>query len=109
MSKTHRKGGDEERSIVNLHREYGFVTERTLKSGARSDGSKTYDLDLFARGKEAPPLIGECKIRASGFKQIYDWLDDNDFLTIRVDRGERLYVVPERIWFELIVALRKLY
>jgi len=102
--KSKRKGDSEERAIVNYHRELGFKCERTLEGGARSDGSHTYDIDLYARGDEEAPLIGECKIRASGFKQIYDFLGENDFLTIRHDRGERLYVLREEIWEEFLKA-----
>lgn len=100
-SKSKRKGDNEERAIINLHREKGYHCERTLQAGARSDGSETYDIDLYL-DKDAAPIIGECKIRARGFKQIYDWLGQNDFLTIRQDRGERLYVLPERFWLELL-------
>jgi hypothetical protein len=106
-SKSKRKGDTEERSIINLHREWGFECKRTLEAGARSDGSDTYDIDLHSRGVDEAPMIGECKLRASGFKQIYKWLGDNDFLTIRADRQERLYVVPERIWKELLTKQRR--
>jgi len=99
-SKSKRKGDSEERAIVNLHRELGFKIERTLEAGARSDGSATYDIDLYLDGDSA--VIGECKLRKDGFKQIYKWLGENDFLTIRADRQERLYVIPERFWLELI-------
>ena len=96
------KGNAEERAIVNLHRELKFPAERTLERGSRSDGSKTWDVDLYINGKDGFPIIGECKIRAKGFKNIYNWLGENDFLTIRADRKERLYVVPERVWIDLI-------
>jgi hypothetical protein len=36
---------------------------------------------------------GECKRRASGFKQIYSWLADNDFLAVRDDRREMLVIL----------------
>ena len=101
-SKSKIKGSVEERAVVNLHRELGFKCERTLEGGARSDGSDTYDIDLYVRGSDEAAILGECKLRATGFKQIYSWLGNNDFLTIRADRKERLYVVPERIWKELI-------
>ena len=105
-SKSTRKGDSEERAIVNMLREKGYSIERTLQGGARSDGSKTYDLDFYAYGQDETPLIGECKLRASGFKQIYKWLDDNDFLTIRADRQERLWVLPERVILDIISKLQ---
>ena len=99
------KGSREERAVVAMHRELGFKCERTLEGGARSDGSHTYDIDLYARGEDGAALIGECKIKAQGYKTIYDELSINDFLTIRADNKERLYVVPERVWKELIINL----
>lgn len=84
--------------MVNLFRSLGMNAERTLESGARSDGSPTHDINL-----QTDALYkGECKVRSSGFKQIYDWLGDNEFLTIRADRRERLYVVPERVFLQLM-------
>lgn len=101
------KGDREERDVVNMHRMEGFKCERTLEGGARSDGSDTFDIDLYLQGEQGPASIGECKIRASGFKQIYTWLGDNDFLTVRADRQERLYVVPERFWRHILQLIKK--
>lgn len=98
------KGNNEERAIVNLHREWGIQAKRTLENGKRSDGSATWDIDIYHKGTDYTPLIGECKVRGSGFSQIYEWLGINDFLTIRADRKERLYVVPERVWQQLLTA-----
>lgn len=106
-SKSKSKGDREERDVVNIHRELGLTVMRTLEAGARSDGSDTWDIDLYWRGKENTPLIGECKLRAKGFKQIYEWLGENDFLTIRSDRNERLYVVPESLWLNLMELTSK--
>lgn len=101
-SKSKQKGDKEERDVVNLHREERIEARRTLTSGARSDGEHTYDVDIYDKGVDWPPLVGECKIRARGFKQIYDWLGGNDFLTIRADRKPRLYVVTEETWLRLL-------
>lgn len=100
-NRSKNKGDKEERAIVNLHREWGFNATRTLKSGARSDGSKTFDIEIY-NVKNFPFLHGEAKVRADGFKQIYDYLGSNHFLTIRADNKERLYVIPEEIWRKLI-------
>jgi hypothetical protein len=35
----------------------------------------------------------ECKARADGFKQFYDWLDQRDVLIVKSDRHEPLVVV----------------
>ena len=95
------KGDLEERNVVQFFRDLGFKAERTLESGARSDGSPTYDIDVCFT-PDGPAVIGECKIRKDGFKELYKWIGENDFLTIRADRKERLFVLPERFFRELI-------
>ena len=106
MPNRNKNRGDElEREVVNLMREHGFRCERTLERGARSDGSKTWDIDLYANGDTA--MIGECKRKKSGFKFIYDSLSDNDFLVIRQDRHDRLYVLPEEIFIDLIYGKKR--
>lgn len=104
-NRSKQKGDREERDIVNKHRDLGFTIERTLESGARSDGSDPWDVNLET---SIGVLKGECKLRASGFKTIYDWFDKTtiDFLTVRQDRSERLYIVPENVWFKIINALQ---
>ncbi len=105
-NRSREKGDREERTVVNNHRALGFKVERTLESGKRSDGTEPVDILL-----ETPvgTLKGECKIKKTGFKMIYDWFSKGavDFLTIRADNKERLYVVPERIWEKLMVYLKE--
>lgn len=88
-----RKGQREEQAVVSLHKREGFEAKRVPLSGA-ADGFKG---DVIVHG-----LTGESKLRAAGFKQIYSWLGDNDFLTLRHDNAERLYVVPESLWLRLL-------
>ena len=109
MSKSKTKGDREERDVVNTHLRWGFQCERTLESGARSNSPVTWDINLhidkntgYLGAPERETLKGECKVRANGFKEIYRWIENVDFLTIRADRRERLYVIPERIWKELL-------
>ena len=97
-NKSKIKGDTEERDVVNLHIQEGFAAQRTLERGKRSDGSPAWDIDIEAHRL----LIGECKLRANGFKKIYDYLGECDFLTLRADRKERLYVLPESVWLELL-------
>jgi len=101
-NKSKAKGDNEERCVVNHFREKGFACDRTLEKGARSDGSQTWDIDLFNKGRENAPLIGECKIRKDDFKRLYEWKGENDFLTIRADRKERLYVISEDLFTQLV-------
>lgn len=108
MSKSKRKGDSEERSIVNLLRENGIKCQRTLESGARSDGSSTYDIDIYLDSSDdTVSLIGECKLRANGFSQIYKWLADNDFLSIRADRKRRLFVIDENTFIDYLKLKQK--
>jgi hypothetical protein len=61
--------------------------QRVPLSGA-AGGKYTGDVDVPALG------IGEVKRRKNGFRQIYKWLGDNDFLAIRADRQPWLVVMP---------------
>jgi Holliday junction resolvase len=79
------KGSGFEREVVDILREAGFVSTKMPLSGALSDykgdvkvviGSKTFQI--------------ECKRRRAGFKTLYGWLGDNDFLVFRDDRCEPL-------------------
>ena len=98
MGKMQRnKGANEERAIVNLRRDFGMPRSKALRVPL-SGMAEGYKHDVILNGYE-----GECKVRASGFKQIYDWLAKNpDFLTVRVDRKERLYILPEKTWLKII-------
>lgn len=98
MNRSKQKGDREERAVVNKFLELGYECERTLESGARSNSKVTWDINLQAHRL----LKGECKIRKDGFKQIYDWMQGRDFLTIRSNNKERLYVVSEDVFIELL-------
>ncbi len=98
MGKSQRtKGASEERAVVNTHRELGMPRDKALRVPL-SGMAEGYKHDVILNG-----YSGECKVRQSGFKQIYDWLaKEPDFLTIRVDRKERLYILPETTWIKII-------
>lgn len=85
------KGRREEQAIVNAWRKRGFACERVPLSGALG-GEHSGDVKLWTIFGH---LIFEAKIRANGFKKIYEWLGDNDALCIRADRNQRLYVMTE--------------
>ena len=83
MGKASRdKGARAEREIAKL-----LGGERVPLSGA-AGGSYTGDVIAPHLGR------GEVKIRARGFKQLYGWLDGNDFLAIRADRKDWLVIMP---------------
>ena len=67
--KSRSKGLLNERQIVNLLKEIGLTAQRVPLSGAAGG--------LFAGDIVIDGQVYEAKIKATGFKQIYDWLDDN--------------------------------
>lgn len=93
-----QKGDREERSVVDRLRALGFEAFRTLESGARSDGSDTWDIN-------ADDLKVECKMRATGFGLIYRWIAGRDILTLRVNNKSRLWVLTEET-FEKILKIK---
>ena len=108
-NKAKTKGDNEERNLVNMLRSFGFSAQRTLEKGARNDGSDTWDIDLFLDDKlpNIATLGIECKIRASGFKTIYDMKGKTDVLTIRADKKERLYIINEALFLEFIKLMKQ--
>jgi hypothetical protein len=46
----------------------------------------------------------ECKVRKAGFSRLYEWLGDNDILTVRQDRSPRLWVLHENTFLALLEA-----
>lgn len=104
MNKAKEKGSREERAVKEALEGIGITAIRTLTGGARSDGTDTYDLDVFAR-RHGEALKCECKARQR-YKLVYDDLGNRDMLTIRMDRKERIYIFPEEIALELLAALK---
>jgi Holliday junction resolvase len=57
----------------------------------------------YAKGDvEAYGMKFEVKARKDGFKQIYQWLGDNDGLIIKADRKEALVCIPISTFKELM-------
>lgn len=82
MGKSQRdKGARAERELAKL-----LGGERVPLSGA-AGGSYKGDVVVPYLG------TGECKARKNGFKQLYDWLTDRDFLALKADRKEWLVVL----------------
>ena len=101
-----RKGDRIERQIVALHTDMGVKAERVPLSGA-AGGSFSGDVDIYACGSDAAPMVGEVKARAGGqgFIVLEKWLADNDILFLRRDRvTEPLVVLPWRSWARLLAG-----
>jgi hypothetical protein len=91
------KGARGERHLVHLLQAAGFAAERVPLSGA-AGGRYCGDVSV--------PLLGgdrtvEVKARASGFRELYRWLNGRDLLVVRADRREPLVVVPLRFAIEI--------
>lgn len=95
------KGARREVAVVNAHRERGIYARRTPQSGANPDYG-SHDIDIHWKGQDAAPLIAEVKGRNKLPAWLRGWLGENDVLILHEDRQERLYVVPERVWWEMV-------
>lgn len=107
MSASQRnKGARTERGIVTALRDAGIPAERVPLSGAARYQGNGADLDWYARGKDAAPLVCEVKARANGegFAVLERWLGDHDALILKRDRQEPLVVLPWRVALEFLKA-----
>lgn len=95
------KGARRERELVALFRSWGLEAYRVPLSGA-TEHSKG-DVDCYKIGRDAP-FCGESKAKKGGFKQLYSWLekDGADYLALRKDNAEWIFVLPERVMRELL-------
>lgn len=98
------KGARRERQMVALHQGIGVHAERVPLSGAARYQGNGADLDVYARGRDAAPLVFECKARSTGegFATIKRWLGINDGLLLVEDRAGPLVLLPWRTWAELV-------
>lgn len=99
-----QKGDRREREIVALHIEMGVHAERVPLSGAARYQGNGADIDVYALGKDAAPLVCEVKARASGegFTTLERWLGENCVLFLKRDRAEPIVVLPWRTWKRLV-------
>jgi len=84
-----QKGNRAERALVAFLQDHGFAAERVPLSGA-ARGRFGGDISI--------PLLGidrrvEVKARGNGFRRLYDWLSNHDFLIVKADRLEPLVVL----------------
>lgn len=87
----HRRKGDRvERTVVRALKDHGFAAQRVPLSGAaRGRFGGDVSVPLLGRDRRV-----EVKARANGFRRLYDWLGDHDFLIVKADRREPLVILP---------------
>jgi hypothetical protein len=101
----HRRKGDRiEREIVEVHRAAGVHAERYPLSGASRFRGSGHDIDIYAFGREAAPLVAECKARGNGggFVQLERWLGEYDLLVLKRNYADPLVLLPWRVWAPLM-------
>lgn len=99
--KSRDKGARRERELAHRYMKIpGVFSERVPLSGAM--GTYKGDVKILAGHYQ---WTAEIKARASGFKQLYTWLGDNDLLHLIADRQEPLAVLPWRVWKSIVEKL----
>ena len=94
-----QRGYELERETVLFWEKQGAEVQRVLSSGAY----KHYSDDLAGDIKLGPYVV-EAKRKKSGFKFLYDALDQdavNDMLVLKQDRHRRIYVLEEETLLDL--------
>ena len=94
-----QRGYELERETVLFWKKQGAEVQRVLSSGAY----KHYSDDLAGDIKLGPYVV-EAKRKKSGFKFLYDALDQddvNDMLVLKQDRCRRVYVLEEATLVDL--------
>jgi hypothetical protein len=92
-NRSKQKGSRFEREIVHLAQEFMLEAKRVPLSGA-AEGFKD---DIIIDN-----MRYEAKSRASGFKQIYNWLEPCFGLFLRADYNEPLVVLRAKDFMEIL-------
>jgi len=90
------KGYRGENNLRHLLQDAGIDCERLPLSGA---SAITPSCDLLI-GKDEDQA--EVKVRAEGFKSLYKWLSDNEYLFVKADRRPYLAVMTLDSFIELL-------
>jgi hypothetical protein len=101
--KSRDKGNRAERLLVRALQDKGFAAERVPLSGS-AGGKYCGDLTVPILGKDH---VVEVKVRATGFSQLYAWLEGRDMLVVRADRKEPLVIVPLALGIEIATAAER--
>jgi Holliday junction resolvase len=87
----HRRKGDRvERGVVRALQDHGLDAQRVPLSGA-AGGRFGGDVSVRLLGRDRRV---EVKARSGGFRRLYDWLGDHDFLIVKADRRKPLAILP---------------
>ena len=81
----------------------GFAAERIPLSGS-AGGKYCGDITVPILGRDR---VVEVKVRATGFSQLYAWLEGRDMLVVRADRREPLVIVPLALGIEIAAAAER--
>ena len=92
-----RNGDRAERTVVRALQDHGLAGERVPLSGA-ARGRFGGDLSVSLLGRDRRI---EVKARSKGFRRLYDWLGDLDFLVLKADRREPLVDLPLSLAVEI--------
>jgi Holliday junction resolvase len=95
------KGARAERALVRFLQERGFAAQRVPLSGS-AGGRFAGDITIPLFGVDR---IAEVKVRGSGFRQLYEWLEGRDLLIVRADRRRPLVVLPLKLAANIVEAV----
>jgi Holliday junction resolvase len=102
--KSRDKGNRRERAINKFLQSRGFASERIPLSGS-AGGRFSGDLSVPVLGVDR---VCECKVRSTGFSQLYSWLNGRvDFLIVGADRLEPLVIIPLKLAAEIAAAAER--
>tara|TARA_R110000822_G_scaffold65505_2_gene160287 strand:- start:1033 stop:1365 length:333 start_codon:yes stop_codon:yes gene_type:complete len=96
------KGDRIERELVHAHIEAGIHCERFDARRGQFGAEASRDIDVYWRGKDEAPLCGEVKARKEFPAWLVNWLGENDFLALRENGKEPLYIVPHNVWIRIL-------
>jgi hypothetical protein len=77
------------------------IAGRAIALSARSSRRTAL---IYAFGREAAPLVAECKARGNGggFLQLERWLGEYDLLVLKRNYADPLVLLPWRMWARLL-------
>jgi Holliday junction resolvase len=95
------KGARNERKLVGRWTERKHIAQRVPLSGG-AGGRFSGDLDVAFHWAPKVRYRIEAKVRADGFKTLYDYIDGNDMAIVGRDRDEPLIVMRLGDFFDLL-------